>query len=202
MKSPRHDHQAISPRLYAKLLRFHPKSFRDLFGDQMNQLFREQYRDALKLGRAALVGFWIRIFSDFFQTAVREHWNNIIKDNMNTPFEALFRKPKISFKKIFFTILLTCIAILSIKIALEPRIYQSIARFEISRTGVTEDKDPYFIETEIAKITSRSVLERTIGTSGLERTLERQSHHATTPEEQYGFLRDSVNARRSPNTSL
>ena len=58
-----------SVRLYSALLRAYPEEFRRDYGSQMEQLFRDLYREQ-RGGRSGLALLWIRTISDLVPTAV------------------------------------------------------------------------------------------------------------------------------------
>lgn len=47
-------------RAFARLLALFPPAFRDRFGDDMRELFRDQLRDARRRGRMAVARLWLR----------------------------------------------------------------------------------------------------------------------------------------------
>lgn len=65
---------SISERLYAGLVWFYPKPFRDTFGSSMMQVFRDQCSDTInKNGWYGLIALWIRVLLDFAWTCPKEH---------------------------------------------------------------------------------------------------------------------------------
>jgi hypothetical protein len=65
------DEQSSPPslRLYSALLKAYPKQFRREYGPQMEQLFRDLYRER-RGGRSGLVKLWITALSDLVPTAM------------------------------------------------------------------------------------------------------------------------------------
>jgi len=56
------------------LLQLYPAEFRRVFGAQMEQTFKDQYRDALaQRGRLGL-GFWLAVLGDAALGILCEHW--------------------------------------------------------------------------------------------------------------------------------
>jgi putative ABC transport system permease protein len=64
--------RARAERIYERLVRLFPADFRDRFGLQLLDLFRDQHRAARAQGRLALVAFWARIIGDAFISATAE----------------------------------------------------------------------------------------------------------------------------------
>ena len=83
---------AVSDRIYRIILCLYPKAHRREFGGQMAQLFRDQCRDAWKIGRhAGLLKLWLRTLPDFGKTCLMEQISRIERNIMkylnakNTP---------------------------------------------------------------------------------------------------------------------
>jgi len=58
-------------RVYRRLLRFYPATFRRTYADEMARLFEDQVRDARNVGgSAAVVWLWARTATDLAATAV------------------------------------------------------------------------------------------------------------------------------------
>src|ERR671935_728941 len=64
--------RARGERLYQLLLRLFPRHFRDRFGVQLLDLFRDKHRAASQRGHSALFTFWVRIAADAFGSALSE----------------------------------------------------------------------------------------------------------------------------------
>ncbi|MCA1687489.1 MAG: hypothetical protein LC714_02580 [Actinobacteria bacterium] len=63
----------VSSLVYRALLRVYPKEFRDAYGREMEQTFRDLCREKRRRGGAAgLVRLWVRVILDFASTAVVE----------------------------------------------------------------------------------------------------------------------------------
>ena len=63
----------LNARLYRVLLLMCPGDFRELYGTEMERLFRERLRDAHLSGKSRVViRVWIRIITDLLQTVARE----------------------------------------------------------------------------------------------------------------------------------
>ena len=64
----------VSIRLYGWLLLAYPREFRQAFGDQMVQVFRDCYRSEAM--RGSVPNFWLRTLLDLVLTAAKEHADN------------------------------------------------------------------------------------------------------------------------------
>ncbi len=63
-----------STRLYAALVQFYPKRFREAYGDELQQVFRDCARDAhQRAGAWGLIRVWLGVLPDFFTTAAEQH---------------------------------------------------------------------------------------------------------------------------------
>jgi hypothetical protein len=70
-------HESLSLRCYRVLLRLYPEEFRQEFGEQLVQTFRDCYRancrDQQRLG---VLRLWLQIIPDIAQSASAEHFRN------------------------------------------------------------------------------------------------------------------------------
>jgi hypothetical protein len=74
---------AVSEKIYRKLLRLYPQSYRREFGDLMALLFRDQCRDAWQCGRyAGLLKLWLRTLPDLGKTSFIEQLNQIGRNHI------------------------------------------------------------------------------------------------------------------------
>ena len=65
---------ALSNRIYCLLLHLYPTPFRQEYGFDMAQVFRDDVRGTLQeSGRLAVLGLWVLAFFDLLKTAVAEH---------------------------------------------------------------------------------------------------------------------------------
>src|SRR5258708_29689597 len=67
-----------APRLFRRLLRLLPLDFRSDYGREMEQVFREQHRDAA--GAVARTGVWMRAVAGLFTIGPREHLSQLRQD--------------------------------------------------------------------------------------------------------------------------
>jgi hypothetical protein len=69
-------------RVYKLLLIAYPSAFRREYGLQMQQVFRDCYRDeARRNSHSAIAGYWMRTLLDLLLTAAREHSESFRKDH-------------------------------------------------------------------------------------------------------------------------
>ena len=100
--------EGLSCRVYRLLLIAYPSAFRHEYGYQMQQVFRDAYRDeARRNSHFALAGYWLRTLLDLVLTAGREHSESLRKDHT---FMSTLRRDIVS--------VLGCVAIIAIAIAL------------------------------------------------------------------------------------
>ena len=64
--------QNLSCRLYEKCLLAYPSDFRQAFGSEMVQVFRDSYREHSKGDGTALVRFWLHTIEDLMRSAFKE----------------------------------------------------------------------------------------------------------------------------------
>ena len=61
----------VSERVYRSLLTIYPRAFRDAYGPQMEQAFRDSYREE-RGGKGRIFILWMRTLSDLAATALAE----------------------------------------------------------------------------------------------------------------------------------
>ena len=71
----------LSCRVYKLLLVAYPSAFRREYGHQMQQVFRDCYRDEARRNQFAIAGYWMRTLLDLVLTATKEHSENLRKDH-------------------------------------------------------------------------------------------------------------------------
>ncbi len=63
-----------STRLYAALVQLYPKRFREAYGDELQQVFRDCARDEhQRAGAWGLIRVWLGVLPDFFTSAAEQH---------------------------------------------------------------------------------------------------------------------------------
>ena len=70
---------SLSQRLFQLMLLAYPREFRLEYGLEMNQLFRDCYRDIQADGLMSAIAFWRRMIWDVIQTAPLERWETLRK---------------------------------------------------------------------------------------------------------------------------
>ncbi len=72
---------ALPFRIFGAILRAYPAEFRREYGPHMAQVFRDLYRTAQKnRSQLGLLRFWLSTLSDSFQSALKEHSENLGKE--------------------------------------------------------------------------------------------------------------------------
>ena len=71
----------LSCRVYKLLLVAYPSAFRREYGHQMQQVFRDCYRDEARRNQFAIAGYWLRTLLDLVLTATKEHSEHLRKDH-------------------------------------------------------------------------------------------------------------------------
>lgn len=64
-----------SEKLYRLLLRAYPRRYREIYARPMEQLFRDQLRDAHTIGQRSAL--WARTLADWATTVVTQHWEPV-----------------------------------------------------------------------------------------------------------------------------
>jgi len=172
----------------------------------MSLLFRDQCKDALGgAGPSGLAKLWLRVLVDMGTTACREHLFQIQQSMKQSLINSLFQKPTVTFGKVFTVTFLLLSAVLIITVVfLLPKAYSSTARVAVAKPNLaTGEYDPYFIQTEFERITSKEGLNRVIEELGLKKRLsELTGARRLMPSESYQLLRRMVEVRQFRNTSM
>ena len=64
----------MSERVYAALMHVYPRAFREQYGEEMIDYFRDRRRDEhARSGRRGVARLWIRALLDLASTAMHEH---------------------------------------------------------------------------------------------------------------------------------
>lgn len=71
----------LSCRVYKFLLVAYPSAFRRQYGHQMQQVFRDCYRDEARRNQFAIASYWMRTLLDLVLTATKEHSEHFRKDH-------------------------------------------------------------------------------------------------------------------------
>lgn len=70
-----------SQKLFRWLLFAYPRAFRDEYGSQMTQVFRDCCREQTRQSATGLWVLWLNTVSDLFVSAPREHLENLRREN-------------------------------------------------------------------------------------------------------------------------
>lgn len=209
----------VSERLYRRLLCLYPRPFRREYGEAMSLLFRDQCRDALDgAGPLGLVKLWLRVLADTGTGGCREHLLQLQQAMNQSLINSLFRNPTLTFAKVFSVTFLLLSAVIVTVVSWLPKVYLSTARVAVEQQGysvsfspdgntltsrATGGYDPYFMQTEFEKITSKNILNQVIEELGLTQWLAQQTGAPRlTLDESYQLLRRMVNVRPFPNSGL
>ena len=175
METP-HDQKAFgfSTRVYRRLLLLYPAPHRHEYGAAMEQLFRDQCRDAWRdaHGRGLTV-LWVRVVGDLVCTAAIEHIRELkrrifILNQIGVAFREN-ANIRTAFRLLFITVFLVVLGASALLALLTPNQYASTSRIVVQRypTDVTSTAkqrnteggyDPHFIQNEFEVIQSDAVL--------------------------------------------
>jgi capsular polysaccharide biosynthesis protein len=158
--SNRHVHRLTVA--YRQLVTLYPREHQRRYGRQMVVHFQDLCREAANSGtfraHASLV---LSVILDSFKSLTLEHFNSLTGCLMNMKFPNPFVRSLCLATTVFTMLLLftVCMAFLM------PRKYMSHSRIIVDGTGSRPAAalDPAFVETEIERITSRSVLDEVAG---------------------------------------
>ncbi len=210
---------SVSVKIYERLLAAYPGAFRREYGPAMEQLFRDQCRDAWsESGGWGLAGVWLRVLPDCAKTSFVEHLSNLHRR------ESLFMKavrairdgPRLrsAFVRVFgagFVFATVCAALLALW---SPRVYSSRVTIEThndtkaspsdpSAAQHTGDADPYFLTTQSKIIESYHILTNVIVELNLGQKLAEQlGKPRWTMDETYLRLSKMIHVEKTRMTSL
>ena len=134
----------LSTIIYEGLIRAYPKGFREKYGLEMAQVFREQCRDAVtNAGGFGLTQIWLRVLLDVVKSCPHEHVA-ALGGNMKMFKQALLGR-------LWLAPLLALLAVggasAGVSFFLLPKYYQSAARVHVDQpTKTVSDSfgyDPY-----------------------------------------------------------
>ncbi len=161
-------------RAYRRLLLFYPAPHRREYGAAMEQLFRDQCRDAWQRARGwGLTVLWLHVAGDLVRTVTIAHfWELKQRISMLTQISVALRNNaniRTTFRALFAAVFLAVLGTSVVLALLTPNQYASTSRIIVQRspTDVTparyqryvdRDYDPYFIQTEFETIQSDAVL--------------------------------------------
>lgn len=165
---------ARSHQLYGWLLTAYPRPHREEYGPAMQQVFRDQCRDAWREARGwGLAMVWLRVLPDLVKTSVLEHLATLSeRKSMLERMAAMLRPrsgPSSVFWSVFTIVFLLVVAVATIVTFILPENYAATARIKVERdfsdkampgSQAPISYDPYFIQTEYEVIQSQAVLGR------------------------------------------
>ena len=82
---------SISERVYRLLMRAYPKEFREMYGAQMEQAFRDLCREETRRGGVGLARFWVRVGLDLVSSAIVERGRAEAKEMAVTDYKMAYR---------------------------------------------------------------------------------------------------------------
>lgn len=206
MKSPSPGSRLVFA-LYRRLLALYPTDFRRRFGDEMQQVFRDQWHAAPtvsgSLRHTRLVG-WTLL--DLLKSAATQRILALKSDlQMKSPLSPLARLlfSALAALPVFLAILALTISIT----AALPKVYQSTSRLLVRSQSVSESPtrfDPFALQTEAELLGSMGLLENVVRELQLTNrlaTAQGLSAPLTDPDA-LSLLKRSVLVRLVRNTSL
>lgn len=162
MPSP-HRQSSAGPvvRAYRKALCLYPSAYRNRFAIEMEQVFREQWREVRARGSSLeTCGFLFWSAGELLLTSCRERIAALRK-------RPSMKKPSTSFARLGWSLAggaAVTAAILALVIGVTlaiPKTYLSTARVILHGTeGMTKASDPFVVQTELERLKSMEVLHR------------------------------------------
>lgn len=190
-------------RIYTRFLRLYPKRFRQRFGSEMEQLFREQHKAALERENFfAFLSFWLRTLMDLAASVSREHIQQL-KHPMNTRSLLNSCSERLSFRRLFIAITICLLtACIFATVFILPKTYLAMARVQLMTPAGAFD--PYHLQTTFEKLRSHRVLDPVIEELGLTKMLAKQAGGPARLKlaEAHEILSKMIYLRQSRNTSL
>ncbi len=191
---------AMMVRVYRGLLRLYPVRFRRTFGAEMAQLFDDQCRDARANSETlAFPQFIARTIWDLLRTLPIEHLGALREFLRMKPVMMSFVRAAALGAAVFLVVLgLVVAALMSV-----PREYRGVARVVVDRSSPNQEgalTDPFFLQTQVAILTSNSLLEKVIQELNLSGRWS--SGKAMSRAETLERFRRELHVRQYRNTSL
>ena len=214
---------ALSESTFRRLLLAYPRSHRDVYGEDMAQVFRDQCRDAWTESKTfGLAKLWLRVLPDVINTSLWERLSNLNpRKTIMSKLADLFRinstASVATFGTVFVIVFLITIILATAITFILPESYASTARIKVERdvsdlspargTNVViapTDYDPYFIQTEFEVIQSELVLSNVISRLNLNVAWGKKYYAGQTmkPGETLALLKGRINLMPVRNTKL
>ena len=210
---------ALSAQIYRHLLACYPSEYRRAYGPAMEQLFRDQCRDAWRGGRRwGLIGLWLRVMPDLMKTSVLEHISNLkgrkaMKDRISA---VLVRQssPRRLFVAVFAAVFVLMVGTSMLITFLLPETYSSTSRVKIQQDATEANRlsnppavgayDPYFLQTEFEVIKSEVILGKVVDDLNLTRAWGKKygAGKPLTAAETIAILKARIDLRPVRNTML
>lgn len=189
-------------RLYTELTRLYPERFREAYGVELHQTFRdlcmERHRTSGVLG---VVRAWTRLVPDLIRSLLAEHRDELDRHLlMNTWKEHLLTRI-LTAKRAFALSLVAGLCITAGALLLSPKHYMSTARVALS----TEDGapfDPYRLQTEFNAMASDDILKSVALELNLQKRWAEDPGKPLTLAEATQELRKRLEISQVPGTGL
>jgi capsular polysaccharide biosynthesis protein len=203
--NPRPKRTTLSEKIYSAMVHLYPFPFREEFGREMKQVFREQAREtAERSGKLSVLFLWLRVIADFAWTCPKEHFLAIPSLPKRT-WEHVMRKPTWIYPSLLATswLLLTVIVTYSLT-----QVYSSSVKILVRKAPVVEPQgfmsDPFYLQTEFQKITSKASLYPAIEAIRLGEVYRERLglDREPTIQETYKFLHSQIRVSQQRNTEL
>ena len=204
---PKSTLQNFSEGLFQRLLVIYPKAHRAEYGPSMNQLFRDQCRDAWREARDwGLIKLWFRVLPDLLRTSMVEHLATFKQKSMNKRMNPLLQSggaPLSTFitvsVAVFVLVLITSVLITFIL----PESFASTARIRLAE-DVSKPPDPYHLQTAFEVIQSDVVLSKVVDELNLKAEWGKKYSNGQSlkTSEAVAMLRSRVDLRPIRNTQI
>jgi capsular polysaccharide biosynthesis protein len=217
MKSADNRFVTASSGIYGWLLALYPAQHRQKFGGQMEQLFRDQCRDAWQAGGVwSLAILWLRVLPDLAKTSVLERLASLRGEQ--SMWQAILNFPQLPHapRMVFVAVAVTLFGLTTVATLLLPTTYVSTARVTLaadgfrftSRDGQPLDADSVmmknFIGTQIAIMQSEAVLVPVIRDLNLQKLwgLKYAAGQSLGLDQSLTLLRHKLNLQPVPQTQI
>jgi len=210
----------LSQKLYVRLLKVYPQAHRELYGDAIVQLFRDQCRDAWRESHSwGLVKLWLRVLPDLVKTSISEHLHEL--KGKKPMFEKTFgafhldTTPLKAFFTVFVIVVVLVFSVAAVGTFLLPDSYAGTARIKLEATAIhakgrdgspiiVSGYDPHLLQREFEVIESETVLNRVIEELNLQSAWGKKYAAGTrlADSQTLELLRNRLTLRPVRNTGL
>ncbi|MGE3311110.1 MAG: YveK family protein [Limisphaerales bacterium] len=199
-------------RLYRRLLRLHPRAYRDRFADEMTQVFRDQLREIQESGSSArFLAFSIGAAIDLLRSVIRERIDALRNPMKNKTPMNLWTRAWWSLGAGVPLAGLVLGLVTAVTLSLPPT-FQSTTRVLVryvvqAATGMDpSNAGPYVMQTESELLLSRQTLDRVSERLSLSERWSGEylgiGNGALQPAEIAELLRDRIEVRQIRNTGV